>query len=457
MIRHVLALASLSISALVAPVASAEQVVNFEFQDTLVSSSGSETLTDLGTNSYVDDTVFGQPCRVFSFAAQTGLSLDMTGLLGGSAYTFVTTMRLSDVQSYAKVLDLHDLGSDYGLYAVYGTARFYWYGYDSTETLAADTWATIALAFDGTRLRGYVDGVETFSVVDSDDLGQITASTLYFFRDDDGTGGESSSGRVANIQLFDTALTAEEIGDLDFYCNRNAATPTLLTEDSYDSYSAVGAFTVDGGIGWDGNVAGSGMSGSPGLTGTGQFLAEPNYTRRLELSSPELDPLLVDPVADRVLGGPGVEIWTSFWMQTDDATQGSFNAIVGFASADFDTTFENGFSDNQLVINGGSGNGVTLAGSDLTTATFIVARWSYVGDQSGQIDIWLNPTATTEADLGPPTGSTPGAPGYIESFDRVSFFGSNFEIDELRIGTTYVAVNPGIFSDDFESGDTLRW
>ena len=235
-----------------------------------------------------------------------------------------------------------------------------------------------------------------------------------------------------------------------------------FVEETFDSYSAAGSFNANGGTGWASDVPTAvGTSVTPGLTGSGKSMFEPNYSRTIDLSSPELDPLLVDPINNRVFGGAGVVVWTSFYMRTaDTADVGAFNSPISFDSnVNFATSFDNGFNSNQLTVNGGSGNVAQIASSDLSTTTHIVAKWSYTAEDQGVIEIWLNPTATTEAELGAPDGSTPQNPGFIRSFDRVDFpsFGSNLEVDEFLIGDAYEDFAGVIFADGFESGNTSNW
>jgi len=209
----------------------AGQVANYEFQNSLVSSNGAASLVDLGSGSYVTDSVFGESCTVFSFAEQTGLSLDSTGLFGSSAYSFAALIRLAETDSYAKIMDVRNRALDNGLYAYSSGLTFYSYSDNGLTQLSNDTWAHVIVAFDGSTLRGYVDGVEAFNVNDSDSVGAITSSMLYFFRDDfDTSDDENSAGRVANIQLFDHALSAQEAADLVFSCGNNGVGTDLLDQ-----------------------------------------------------------------------------------------------------------------------------------------------------------------------------------------------------------------------------------
>lgn len=205
-----------------AQAALAAQVANYEFQGDLGSSGGAPSLVDLGDGSFATESPMGQECTVFQFAEQTGLSLDVSGLLGSGPYSFVATVRLAETEDWAKLLDIHDRVLDEGLYAHDNTLEFYAYDTYEIFPLFDEMWATVVLTYDGTMLRGYVNGVETFAVVDENQVGSISADTLYFFRDDfDTSDSENTAGAVANIQLHDRALTAGEVASMSFACNAN--------------------------------------------------------------------------------------------------------------------------------------------------------------------------------------------------------------------------------------------
>jgi len=119
----------------------AGQVANYELQNSLASSDGnSASLVDLGTGSFVTDTVAGQQCTVFDFAEQTGLSLDITGLFGSSAYSFVAMMRFSETSNYAKILDVRNRNIDEGLYAYQSGLVYYDYSNNNLTARCVDMW-----------------------------------------------------------------------------------------------------------------------------------------------------------------------------------------------------------------------------------------------------------------------------------------------------------------------------
>jgi len=214
------------------PIIRAEQVANYELQNSFASSDGNAaSLVDLGSGTFVTDSVSGQECTVFDFAEQTGLSLDVTGLIGSSAYSFVAMMSFAETYEYAKILDVANRVDDEGLYAYESGLIFYDYYNHGLDQLSDDVWAQVVLTYDGNMLRGYVNGVEAFAEDDTDEAGAIMSSTLFFFRDDlDTDDDENSAGRVANIQLYDHALSAQEIGGIAFSCDNNGPKPSLPSQ-----------------------------------------------------------------------------------------------------------------------------------------------------------------------------------------------------------------------------------
>lgn len=239
----------------------AGQVANYELQNSLASSDGnSASLVDLGTGSFVTDTVAGQQCTVFDFAEQTGLSLDIAGLFETSAYSFVAMMRFSETSSYAKILDVRNRNLDEGLYAYQSGLIYYDYSNNNLDQLSNDVWAQVVLAYDGSTLRGYVDGVEAFAVADSSNVGGIGSSNLFFFRDDQDTSdGENSAGRVANIQLYDHALSAQEVAALAFNCADNGP-GTPLADQTITNFTATPSTGMVGGSSALSATASSGLS-----------------------------------------------------------------------------------------------------------------------------------------------------------------------------------------------------
>jgi hypothetical protein len=198
---------------------SAVEVADYQFADTLSSSiPGAPDLGFLGGGGFVDTTVDGTPVRGWGFPAQTGLDLDVTGLVGSSVYSVVMLFEAQQVVSYAKLLDTQDRGPDTGLYYVGNDLVFYGGAGGSSDGIAAGAYYQVVVTRDAAGLYvGYVDGVQQFSFTDSSSYAVISpANRLVFFRDDTSTGdSENTAGTVVRIRLFDHAMGPSEVAALD--------------------------------------------------------------------------------------------------------------------------------------------------------------------------------------------------------------------------------------------------
>jgi hypothetical protein len=201
--------------------AQAAQLANYDFDDSLSDSlGGAPDLVDLGAGSFLTETVLDNECRVFDFAEQTGLSLDISGFPELNEYTFVIVFRFENTEGWSKILDLADRAEDYGLYAEDMDLVYYNYDDNDAQYLADDTWALAVFTRDiFGHIAGYVDGAESFALFDSGNIADVDTDTLFFFRDDFITGDdENSAGRVANIQIYDRAISADDVIGLQFGC-----------------------------------------------------------------------------------------------------------------------------------------------------------------------------------------------------------------------------------------------
>jgi hypothetical protein len=212
------ALVSIVVVVVALPV-SAVEVADYQFADTLSSSiPGAPDLVALGGGGFVDTTVDATAVRGWAFPAQTGLDLDVTGLVGSTTYSVVMLFEASEVYDYAKLLDTQDRVIDEGLYYEDYDLYFYDEDYGVTDFVSADTYHQVVVTRDGAgNYVGYIDGVQQLSFTDTSGYAEISpANRLVFFRDDNSTGdSENTAGTVVRIRLFDNALTPGEVAALD--------------------------------------------------------------------------------------------------------------------------------------------------------------------------------------------------------------------------------------------------
>jgi len=198
--------------------AEAAMVANYQFQNTLSSAvPAAPDLVPFALGSFTPDNIGGTPTFVYNFGQQLGLSLNTTGLISDN-YTIAALFQFDDISSYRKVFDFKNLTSDNGLYIDNGQLNFYSES-SGGPLVNPGTFLEAVLTRDSSTnlVTAYFDGIPVFSFTDSSSLGVISAANLLNIFQDDATtsGGESSSGSVAGIQIFNTVLTDAEVANLD--------------------------------------------------------------------------------------------------------------------------------------------------------------------------------------------------------------------------------------------------
>jgi hypothetical protein len=211
--------------ATVASSAGAALRADYQFQNTLASSVGAPppmTSLGFGTNSFATEPVNGSSQAVLTFPAENGVQLAPTmGVIPNGNYTFVVLFRFAQITSrpWQRIVDFQNGTSDRGLYSHEGSLEVYPYAKGATATIKAQEYVLVVLTRDSAgTVTGYVDGTKQFSYDDSSTQAAVidANNTLRFFRDNEsgGPSGESSAGAVARIQLYDEALTAEQVTGL---------------------------------------------------------------------------------------------------------------------------------------------------------------------------------------------------------------------------------------------------
>jgi hypothetical protein len=219
-------------------------VADYQLQGTYASSVGSigplavvGTATDVGFAYDQDVNGNFQTVVQFSFDGLMdpggGLQAQTAGFLDPSNYSVVLTANfdLSPDLAATKLLDFKNLSSDDGLYVNDATGLLDFNGVAGATggtPVVSGTYTQIALTRDSSDnlVTVYEDGTEAFQFTDSSDLAVLGDSVspssnayLTVFKDDDtGPGSpfvnETSIGDLANLSLYNGALTASEIGNL---------------------------------------------------------------------------------------------------------------------------------------------------------------------------------------------------------------------------------------------------
>jgi hypothetical protein len=210
--------------------AKAAVVANYQFQNTLSSTIPSAPdLVPFVLGSYSSVSIGGTPTTVYNFGKQQGLSLDTTGLISDN-YTIAALFSFDEILSWKKILDFRNLTSDNGLYTYDGQLQFYPVAV-VPPTVGPGTFFEAVLTRDSSTalVTAYFDGTPVFSFTDSSSWGVISvANLLNIFQDDLAVPGESSSGSVAGLRIFDNVLTEAEVAALDLLTTSAVPSPLPL-------------------------------------------------------------------------------------------------------------------------------------------------------------------------------------------------------------------------------------
>ncbi|MDB5970424.1 MAG: blue (type 1) copper domain protein [Hydrocarboniphaga sp.] len=213
-----------------ASAAAGEPTADYQFNDSLSSSANKKKAPPLvllaSGNTYVTTTVDGVERQVLQFPLHAGLQLQpTTKLVGNGDYTIAVLAGIDDISGRRRLVDFKSGTSDSGLYEVSGTLSFPPAANGSSPAAATPgEFHQYVLTRNSStgRLAGYLDGLPTFAVTDSGNLGVIgPENALRFFFDNttDGTTGEDASGQVARIRLFPAEMNSEAVAQLDWIPN----------------------------------------------------------------------------------------------------------------------------------------------------------------------------------------------------------------------------------------------
>jgi hypothetical protein len=205
------------------PVVNASTVATYTFDNTLsAQQSGVAALTavnPLGTSGFTTATVFGNQQTVYNFngastpADQGGLDFNTTGLISDTEYSVEMVVELTSDSGWRRLLDSQDRQSDAGYYIDPNNAvDNYPNGGGGSNQFTNNTFFDVFVTVNPSNdVVGYINGVQQFADI-STSL-NVTTNTLGFFLDNTAGGGQGewSSGDVALIKVFNTALTADQV------------------------------------------------------------------------------------------------------------------------------------------------------------------------------------------------------------------------------------------------------
>ena len=182
---------------------------DYQFQNNLNDSVGSVALT-------ADGGTLGS--GIYTFGSNQGLTLS-SGLVSGDSYSIEMNFNYSSLSGWQKIVDFADKTSDNGLYT-YGNNLQFYPTVTGTTSLTTGTNENLVITRDSSTqvFTAYLNGIQEFSFVDNSSLAVFSAANnvIHFFEDDSATGyREAASGAVNSISIWDDALTASQVANLN--------------------------------------------------------------------------------------------------------------------------------------------------------------------------------------------------------------------------------------------------
>jgi hypothetical protein len=224
--------------------ATVSPVATYSFNNTLAAQeSGVASLNPvnpLGTNGFTSDTVLGQTRQVYQFngnvttpdTQQAGLSLNTNGLVTNNNYSVNMVFKFTQGDwAWRRIIDVENRQSDNGFYVDPSNLLSVYPVSNGGATFIENTYHDVALVNSSGIVSAYIDGTLSFSAATNVMNINNAGNLMNFFLDNtDGGGiGEYSSGRVALISLYSSALTANDVA----YIASNPFVPSVPEPEEY--------------------------------------------------------------------------------------------------------------------------------------------------------------------------------------------------------------------------------
>ena len=204
---------------------------DYQFQNNLHSSVGTPPdLTNIAPgNAFMSAIVDGSLHTVYHFAQGSSVVLEPAdGVIPTNIYTAVLLFSFDNISGWKRILDVKNPANNNGLYALNGTLYFYPLASGPSATIAASNYVQVVLTRDASsNVVGYVNGVQQFSFVDTQNYATLAGSPqmLRFFKDDS---TEDAPGAVARIRLYDKVMPPAQVASLN-RLSGGIAPPYFLT------------------------------------------------------------------------------------------------------------------------------------------------------------------------------------------------------------------------------------
>lgn len=166
-------------------------------------------------NTYLPDYTISR--QAYKFEENCGFVYDdsLENFISSGSYSIALYFKLSELNSWKRVIDFKSRTSDRGCYVYYGQLNFYNIVTSSGEApFYTDSFSHYVITRDATtkKVEMYGNGNKFISFIDQDDDAVYDVSKkLRFFQDDLVVPNEASAGTIALLKLYNYAMDSTTV------------------------------------------------------------------------------------------------------------------------------------------------------------------------------------------------------------------------------------------------------
>jgi hypothetical protein len=175
-------------------------------------------LSPIGDGTFVMDTIpdYETNQMVYSFEKNSGFAYYDTAFnyLSSGSYTIELYFKMSELNSWKRVIDFKNRTTDWGCYVFNGQLNFYSIAYSGGAPFTANEYSHYVITRNGEtkEVKLYGDGDEYITFIDNNNYAVYEENKkIVFFQDDLIVPNEASDGHISLLRIYDIPLDSNEV------------------------------------------------------------------------------------------------------------------------------------------------------------------------------------------------------------------------------------------------------
>jgi len=175
-------------------------------------------LSPIGDGTFVMDTIpdYETNQMVYAFERNSGFAYYDTAFnyLSSGSYTIELYFKMSELNSWKRVIDFKNRTTDWGCYVYNGQLNFYNVAYSGGAPFTANEYSHYVITRNAAtnEVILYGDGDEYITFIDNNNYAVYEENKkIIFFQDDLIVPNEASDGHIALLRIYDIPLDSNEV------------------------------------------------------------------------------------------------------------------------------------------------------------------------------------------------------------------------------------------------------